>query len=392
MDKKEAKALSEERVQLFRDAANFKKTKRIPHLSAAVTWKIFDAGKSLPDALTDFDVMEQCQRHFLDNYKVDALLDIGIRNQFTVTEAFGSPGYYYYTDDAVGIHDHAFCTADTLEEYLENPDKYIWERVMPEKFGEDWDKKDLAVWKKTWNAYWDYTKFILHMGSVQKSYGIPSMAPNNPMKGAIQFGIEELEANLLGIKQLSVAIRRNPDKIEDFCRKWDAEHIDPLVDKVRKSKGPNYKYCFDASVMMLAHNIMGPKQFERFYWPSLKKLLDAYEDKNFNVRVFTEGEILRYADYFKDYKKGTLTFHIERDDPFEFRKMLPNVAIMGGMTTDILSNSTPDECVEYARKLCEELGAEGGFILSENKMLSFRNDSTSANMKAVCDFLNEYEP
>ena len=40
----DAKKLKQERIQLFRDAANFKKTERIPYLSAAVTWKILDAG------------------------------------------------------------------------------------------------------------------------------------------------------------------------------------------------------------------------------------------------------------------------------------------------------------------------------------------------------------
>lgn len=390
MEKKESKALYAERVRLFRDAACFKKTARIPHLSAAVTWKVFDAGESLPKALTDYNVMEKCVRHFLDNYKVDAMLDYGIRNQFAVMDAFESQGYYYYDENSVGIHDHAFCTAETLDEYISDPDRYIWEKVMPQKFGEDWNRKDLSIWKKTWKAYMEYTKFILHIGGIVKEYGIPSMAPNNPMKGSIQFGIEELEANILGIKQMSIALRRNPDKIQEFIDKWDEEHIDPIVDKIMKSGKPDEKYCFDASIMMLAQNIINPKQFERYYWPSLKKLLDAYESKGMNVRVFTEGSIIKYADYFKDYKKGTLSFHLEQDDPFEFRKVLPNVAIIGGMTTDMLGNASPDECVAYTKRLCDELGSEGGYIFSENKMLSFRNDSTSENMKAVCDFLNSY--
>ena len=38
------KEMQKERVQLFRDAANFKKTDRIPHFAIVVTWKVFDAG------------------------------------------------------------------------------------------------------------------------------------------------------------------------------------------------------------------------------------------------------------------------------------------------------------------------------------------------------------
>ncbi len=45
MNSKELKA---SRVQLFRDAANFKKTERIPHFANVVTWKVFDAGYTRP--------------------------------------------------------------------------------------------------------------------------------------------------------------------------------------------------------------------------------------------------------------------------------------------------------------------------------------------------------
>ena len=39
-----SKELKQARVQPFRDAANFKKTERIPHFANVVTWKVFDAG------------------------------------------------------------------------------------------------------------------------------------------------------------------------------------------------------------------------------------------------------------------------------------------------------------------------------------------------------------
>lgn len=385
------KSLRQNRIQLFRKSACFLPVERIPYFSAAVTWKIFDAGHTLNEAMTNFNVMESCVCHFLDTYPVDGIIDTGIRNQFNVLEAFGGGGYYYYTPEVIGIHDHSHCTVDSLSEYLDNPEKFIWEQILPKKFGDQWDKKNTEIWKRTFKEYMSYSKFVIHMANItSKKYGIPGLAPNNPMNGAIQFGIEELEANLLGIKQLSIAMRRNADLIEAFCRQWDEEHIDPIIEKIKSGPGPNYKYCFDASIMMLAHNIMNPKQFERFYWPSLSKLLDAYAEKNMNIRIFAEGSIIRYIDYFKNYPKGLITFHLEQDDPYQIREKLPNVAIMGGITTDMLSNSTPDKCVAYAKKLCDDLGRQGGYIFSENKMLSYRNDAKSENLKAVCEFVNEY--
>lgn len=390
MTKSESKKLKEERIRLFRDAAGFKKTARIPYFSSAVTWKVFDAGKSLIEAETDHSVMEAAVRHFLDTYPVDGMLDTGIRNQFDVMKAFGSDGYYYVTEDSIGIRDHAYCTPETLMDYVKDPLRYTWEKILPEKYGEEWEKKTLTDWKNTFRAYMDYTKFIIHMGGVTgNEYGIPSTAPNNPAKNAITFGIEEALANLLGIRGLSMAMRRNAELIDEFVAEWDRQNIDPLAERIKAGRGPDERYCFDASIMMLAQNILNPKQFERWYWPSLKKLLDAYAEKKMQVRIFAEGSILKYSDYFKDYPKGTLTFHLEKDDPFEFRRALPNAAIMGGITTDLLSGGTPSECVDYERKLIGELSGDGGFILSENKMLSYKNDARSENLKAVTVFAAE---
>ena len=39
----------------------------------------------------------------------------------------------------------------------------------------------------------------------------------------------------------------------------------------------------------------------------------------------------------------------------------------------------------------DELGKDGGFILSEGKMLSYRNDAKRENYKAVCDFVAGYK-
>ena len=388
MNKKEAAALSAERAGLFRDQSAFRATERIPHFASAVTWKIFDAGHTIDEAITDHELMEKCVRHFLDKYFVDGLIDTGIRNQFEVMKAFGSDGYYYYTPEVVGVHDHHYCKVDELMEYLDDPVKYAWTKILPEKYGDEWGKKSLDTWKKTFKEYVSYTMFVIHMAGVSGSYGIPVTAPNNPSKDPIDFGMEVLMANLLGMKELSLALRRNTDKIEEFVREFDRQHIDPVIAKAL-GKGPNLKYCWDASTMMLVHNILSPAQFETLYYPSLKKLYDAYESKDMHVRVFAEGRVLGFKDYFNDYKKGTLTFHVEQDDPFEFRKEMPSVALMGGLSTVMLAEGSPEECVAQAKKLCDELGG-GGLIVSENKMMSYRNDCNSENYLAVCNFLKDY--
>ena len=47
--------------------------------------------------------------------------------------------------------------------------------------------------------------------------------------------------------------------------------------------------------------------------------------------------------------------------------------------------------VDYARKLIDELAYDGGYIFSTVKMLSFPQDAKRENLKAVCDFVYEYQ-
>jgi hypothetical protein len=79
---------------------------------------------------------------------------------------------------------------------------------------------------------------------------------------------------------------------------------------------------------------------------------------------------------------------LEQDDIFEMRKKLPNVALAGGMKTSLLGYGTKEECVDYAKKLIDTLGE--GFILSQDKMISFRNDIKRENLLAVHEFVRNY--
>ena len=48
---------------------------------------------------------------------------------------------------------------------------------------------------------------------------------------------------------------------------------------------------------------------------------------------------------------------------------------------------TEQDAVQH---IFDELGKDGGFILCQDKMVSFRNDAKAENVKAVCDFVREY--
>ena len=89
------------------------------------------------------------------------------------------------------------------------------------------------------------------------------------------------------------------------------------------------------------------------------------------------------------YNRLMIDFAPEEDDIFELRRTLPNIALAGGMTTELLGGGTKAECLDYAKKLVDELGRDGGFVMGQKKMISYRNDAKSENVLAVQEFCRE---
>ena len=77
---------------------------------------------------------------------------------------------------------------------------------------------------------------------------------------------------------------------------------------------------------------------------------------------------------------------------FEAKKKIgDNCALVGGFPTDLLGRGTPEECSEYTKKLIDTLGEGGGYILTTDKMISYRTDCRAENLKAVNETAFNYK-
>ncbi|HHV34586.1 MAG TPA: hypothetical protein GXX59_03275, partial [Syntrophomonadaceae bacterium] len=95
----EASNLFKERVQLYKDAAKHKKTSRVLNLANIWTWKIYDSGYKLSEALFDYNKMEDIVCKFQEKYQFDYYMDIGLRNPMKIPEALGFTDYIIDDDN-----------------------------------------------------------------------------------------------------------------------------------------------------------------------------------------------------------------------------------------------------------------------------------------------------
>ena len=205
-----------------------------------------------------------------------------------------------------------------------------------------------------------------------------------------------LAFRLRGQERFMVPGRRDPLFTEEGIRAAIAGNLDEIAAGTRpaiiyRSRYEPYrrhhpqKYTGFMALYIHYLYLLG-KAGQRQYTPKMTPHLHI--EHNQQIYLFAEASILHFAEYFEEVPKGVLMIHLEQDDIFEFRKRLPNIAVAGGMPAVLLGHGTKEECVDYAKKLIDELG--DGFVLCQNKMIAYRSDCTRENLMAVCDFARNY--
>src|ERR1039458_6134827 len=110
---------------------------------------------------------------------------------------------------------------------------------------------------------------------------------------------------------------------------------------------------------------MSIKQFEKFYWPTLKKAILATIDLGYVAAPFCEGIWNERLEYLADLPKGKTICFFEKTDMFRAKEVLGgHVCIQGNVPPSLLEVGSPSEVEEYCKKLIQVCGKGGGFILS----------------------------
>ena len=106
--------------------------------------------------------------------------------------------------------------------------------------------------------------------------------------------------------------------------------------------------------------------FEKFYWPQLKKLILGLIDAGITPSVVWEGNWDQRLKYLAELPKGKTIGRFQSSDIFKVKEVLGDtMCIIGGMKVSMLSGgATAEEVRAYTKRLCQEVGKGGGFIMA----------------------------
>jgi uroporphyrinogen-III decarboxylase len=134
---------------------------------------------------------------------------------------------------------------------------------------------------------------------------------------------------------------------------------------------------------------MSRKQFEKFYWPSLKKYIDTLIEEGIQVSLFAEGAYNERLDYIGDFPKGWVSWMFDHTDMASAKKMIGDRChISGNVPASLIVTGTPKEVKEYCRRLIETCAPGGGYTL--NGGCAVNETANPDNFKVFMEAAQEY--
>jgi hypothetical protein len=107
------------------------------------------------------------------------------------------------------------------------------------------------------------------------------------------------------------------------------------------------------------------KIFERFWWPYTRQIMDAFWAEGIKIWFHLDTCWDKNIPYFKELPRGSGIIDLDgTTDIFAAKERLRNhMCITGDVHPTLMSLGKPEEVAAYCKKLIDEIGGDGGFIL-----------------------------
>jgi len=189
---------------------------------------------------------------------------------------------------------------------------------------------------------------------------------------------------LRGMRGTMIDMYRQPDKLIQTC-----EMLLPML--VERASADASKGASGRVFIPLhrgADGFMSLKQFETFYWPTLKRLILALVERGLTPSPFFEGDYTTRLEHLGELPKGRVLCHFDVTDMSRAKEVLGDrLCVMGNVPSSLLQIGTVREVKDYCKRLIDVAGKDGGFIMTHRSSI---DEANPANIKAMIDFTKEY--
>jgi hypothetical protein len=411
----EAEQSYKKRVRMVKDVTQLRKPERVPILPWLGVYPAEYAGINVREAMYDYEKLGAAWKKFNIDFQADGLTTcslIGPGKVFEILDykVYHWPGHGTPSHTSYQCIEGEYMTDDEYDLFIADPSGYFMRFYLPRALGA------LGPWKMlgpftdiielpfvglglipTWippvqqafKAFMEAGQAVMEWisavgpidGASIATLGVPSI-----IGSFAKAPFDILGDTMRGTRAIMLDMYRRPEKLIEAM-----ERLVPIAVEM----GIRYATASDTPMVFMplhkgADGFMSNKDFEKFYWPTLKAVLLGLIEEGTVPYLFAEGGYNQRLDIITDHdipSEHTIWL-FDHTDMREVKKKLGGWACFGGnVPGSLMKAGTPQEVKGYVKKLIEDVAFDGGYILSTGAVI---DNTTADNMRALIDAGREY--
>ena len=408
----EAEKSYKERVTRIKDAIQMKKLPdRVPVVIFPSMWPATYDGITVQESMYDYDKTVTAFRKFILEFEPDTHMgaaQFGPGKFFEILDykLYSWPGHGVKPEYSFQCNEGEYMKADEYDALISDPSGFFSNIYLPRVFGalEPWGMLPFlpgileiygvafsfipfglppvqSAYKTLFEAGAEALKWAGAVGGLEAelvSLGYPQL-----LAGFTKAPFDVIGDTLRGTKGIMLDIYRQPDKLLEAM-----EAITPLMINMGVGAAQmNAKPIVFFPLHKGADGFLSDEQFEKFYWPTFRKVMMGLIDAGCVPFPALEGFWNTRLKVIQDVPKGTTVWMVDQSDIGKAKETLgKNACLLGNVSSSMLALSTAEEVREYSKKLIDTAGKNGGFILSNG---AFFDHAKPENVKAMVDAAKE---
>ncbi|QGP91154.1 Uroporphyrinogen decarboxylase (URO-D) [Neomoorella glycerini] len=304
-------------------------------------------------------------------------------------DAFGSklyrfPGFHLPKESTFQYVEAEYMGPDEYDDFIADPTGWLVKNYLPrinEEFAEPGSYRASIALLKSAAAYAMQGNI---MGAAaqrwRKEYGLVAGT-----SGFTKAPFDTLGDTLRGTKGILTDLRRRPEKVLAACEALVPHNI---AYAMIGSRGDTTLPC-SAPLHKGAYPFLSREQWEKFYWPTLKAVIEGLWAKGKRTWFFAEGDWTPYLDKIAELPEKSIVFVIDTTDAKKAKEILGGrFCLFGGVPTTLLTYGTPQEVKDCVKRAIDELACDGGFVLGPGGVVM--GDAKRENIIAMTEAAREY--
>lgn len=382
-------ALYEKRLNRYLTALNCGKPDKVPMRLMLDAFMTKYAGYTLQEVYYDVDKNIDAIKKVLADFDIDV---IGANTSIWWAALHDAVGGDYYEFAGYKLEKNRqfqyiegeYMKADEYDLFLENPTEFIFNNVLPRILNQvkhDGSYLSNIALVKGAMGLWQFLGRLGQSAQIYKEeLGLPLAST----------GITKAPFDTLGdvprsLKGIMMDMHMQPDKL--------LAALETIVPH-------NVYYCmltaggdtvFPAFMPLHrgAYPFLNPRQWDKFYWPTLKKVIEECWKMGKRIWFYAEGDWTPYLEKIAELPDKSIVFHCDMTNIDKAYQVLGGrFCLSGNVPNTLLTYGTPDEVSDYVKRLIDKYARDGGFIVDSAGVIF--SDAKVENIRALVDTVNTY--